>query len=96
MSIERKLIRKILRQKDWIAEELYWWAKTFDNEIDDEGEPCSKAFDFIHSLAEKLENNQCDNNDYSEILFHIYQINYDRRLIKGWAIGVDYSYQFDF
>lgn len=93
MGVDKKLIRKILRQREWIVDELHYWARTFDDELDEEGEPSSEAFDFIWNLADKLENDQCDKNDYREILFHIYQINYDSRVIKGWVIGRDYGFQ---
>lgn len=66
--------------KEQISEELYLWARTFDDELDEEGEPTSKGFDLIASLAERLENNRCRGDDYLNILFHIWQINYDEEL----------------
>ena len=70
-------IEEINSQREHIAEELYSWATTFDNELDDEGEPTSKGVDSITNLAKRLENNKCDEEDYLNILFHIWQINYD-------------------
>jgi hypothetical protein len=95
MGVKKKYIRKILRYQDWLVEELYNWATTFDWEYDDEGERTTASLDYVWNLAEKLENNLCDEKDYRDILFHIYQINYDRRVIKGWAISVDYGYQIE-
>jgi hypothetical protein len=91
MGVEKKLIRKILRYQDWLVEELYNWALTFEGELDYEGERTTESLDYVWNLAEKLENNQCDEKDYEDILFHIYQINYSDRVIKGWRIGAHYG-----
>ena len=79
---EKLAIKKVQKYKKKIASELYSWASTFDCEIDDEGEPCTKAYDFISGLAERLENEKCSERDYKEILFHIWQINYDEIKIR--------------
>lgn len=70
-------IEKILQNKAQIVQELYDWAQTFDNEVDDDDEPTTETLDYIRSLAEKLENNRCSPKDYEDILFHIWQINYN-------------------
>jgi hypothetical protein len=86
-------IEKILQNKKHIIQELYDWAQTFDNEIDEDNEPTTIAFGYVWNLAEKLENNQCSPKDYEDILFHIWQINYNSEndeenegtLIKGFS-----------
>ena len=77
-----KLIKKILKKKDLISDHLYEWAETFDSEIDEDGEPSTESYDYVYSLAERLENNQCNEEDYENILFHISQINYNEIIIK--------------
>ena len=77
-----KEIKKILKKKDLISYHLYEWAETFDSEIDEEGEPTTESYDIVYSLAERLEHNQCSEEDYENILFHIDQINYNEIKIK--------------
>lgn len=68
---------KIKNNKENIVHGLYEWAETFDMELDEEGEKTNKSYDYVWGLAERLENNECSEKDYEDILFHIYQINYD-------------------
>ena len=95
MGVDKKIIRKILRQRDLIVKELCEWAETFWYELDEDGERSYEQSEEIQEsiiqLAERLENNQCDENDYEDIVFHIYQINYNESFIKGWETGVDYT-----
>ena len=90
-----KEIKKILKKKDLISYHLYEWAETFDGEIDEDGEPTTESYDIVYSLAERLENNQCNEEDYENILFHIDQINYDEIKIKFSSLhlpgGIYYS-----
>lgn len=68
------------RQK--IVDELYEWARTFEDELDDEGEPTDEPYNEVFSLANRLENNHCNIEDYKNIMFHIWQINYNEERIK--------------
>jgi hypothetical protein len=89
-------IEKILQNKQQIVEELYDWARTFDTEFDENDEPTTSSLDFVWGLAEKLKNNQCSPKDYDDILFHIWQINYngegndeqEATFIKGFSYNV--------
>lgn len=63
--------------KDKILPVLFEWAETFDCEVDEDGERTLKPYEEVFSLAKRLENNQCDKNDFENILFHIEQINYN-------------------
>jgi hypothetical protein len=85
------LIEKINLKKDLIISELKEWAETFNpeniiynaNTIDEEDElEMYQSYDFVKILAEKLENNNCNQEDYENILFHIDQINYNEIKIK--------------
>lgn len=75
-------IEKIKSNKNSIAAELYEWAETFDWELDEEGERTTKSHDYIHSLAKKLESNQCSREDFKVIIYNIYQINYNEIKIR--------------
>jgi hypothetical protein len=68
------------RQK--IVDELYDWARTFEDELDEDGEPTDEPYNEVCTLAKRLENNHCNIEDYKNILFHIWQINYDEERIK--------------
>ncbi len=85
------LIEKINLKKDLIISELKEWAETFNpeniiynaNTIDEEDElEMYQSYDFVKILVEKLENNNCNQEDYENILFHIDQINYNEIKIK--------------
>ncbi len=67
----------IQTNKEKILPELYEWAETFIGELDDDEEITDEPHNFVYGLAEKLEKNQCTENDYDDILFHIEQINYN-------------------
>lgn len=73
--------KKIQEQGTSIAIELYEWAETFAGERDDEGEPTLETYNFVWDLAHRLQNNQCTEQDYIEIEFHIWQINQDEERI---------------
>jgi hypothetical protein len=75
-------IEKINNKKDFITTELYQWAETFEYELDEDGEKTSDSYNFVYNLAEKLENNLCNQEDYKNIEFHIEQINYNKVIIK--------------
>ncbi len=79
---EKLSIKKVQKNKKNIASALYAWAGTFDFEVDDECEPSTEARDLIFDLAERLENGNCNEQDYKEILFHIEQINCGEVKIK--------------
>ena len=64
-------------KKEEILPILYGWAETFDWELDENGEKTTKVYDFVFDLMQKFENDQCNEEDYKNILFHIWQINYD-------------------
>lgn len=76
LIMETALIEKILEKRDLIVDRLYSWAETFDWEIDEEGERTFVPYDIVYSLAERLEQGNCNEKDYEEILFHIWQINH--------------------
>jgi hypothetical protein len=75
------IIEKINNKKELIISELYQWAETFDNELDDDSEKTLESYNFVFNLAKKLENNTCNQNDYENIEFHIEQINYNEIII---------------
>jgi lysyl-tRNA synthetase class I len=85
------IIKKINKNKNLIILELNEWAETFNpenifynaNNIDEEDEiEMYQSYDFVKSLVEKLENNNCNQKDYENIIFHIDQINYNEIKIK--------------
>ncbi|MFP5040218.1 hypothetical protein [Parasediminibacterium sp. JCM 36343] len=65
-----------------IIPELFDWAETFDWELDEDGEKTLEPYYKVFSLAERLENGQCNGDDYKNILFHIEQINYNEIIIR--------------
>lgn len=71
----------ILRNKIILVNALLDWAETFREELDEDDEPTSNSFDFLVELSKKLENETCDEKDYSEIMFHLWQINYNEEKI---------------
>ena len=74
-------VEKILKNKEIIVSELYDWAHTFDNELDEEREQSWDAYNYVKNLAIRLENGLCNTKDYEDILFHIGQINYNEEII---------------
>jgi hypothetical protein len=66
------------KNKDLVVDELYSWAETFVDEVDAEGESTDIPFNTVHSLAQRLEQGQCTEQDYEEIDFHLWQINEGR------------------
>lgn len=80
-KVSQKEIKKIVSKKDIILPALYEWAYTFASEVDENGKSSSIAYDCVYGLAERLENDNCDEEDYRNILFHIWQINYDEKII---------------
>jgi hypothetical protein len=76
------IIEKINNKRNIIASELYEWAETFDNELDEDGEVALESYNFVHDLAKKLEENVCNEDDYINIEFHIEQINYNETKIR--------------
>lgn len=76
------IIGKINTQKDLIVSELFQWAETFENELDEDGEKTLDSYNFVYNLAEKLENNTCKIEDYKYVKFNIDQINYNEVVIK--------------
>ncbi len=80
--MEKAEVTKILKNRDLIVEELYSWAETFDDEVDEEGEKSLVSYDYVYSLAERLEQDNCTDKDYEEILFHIWQINHGDEIIR--------------
>jgi len=66
--------------KEWLIDELSSWARTWEGEDEEVlmgEEPKASGFDNVMALVDKLENNQLDEHDYREIVFHLYQMNYD-------------------
>lgn len=76
------IVEKINNKKELIVSELYQWAETFEYELDEDGEKTLDSYNFVYNLAEKLENNICNEEDYVNIEFHIEQINYNKNKIK--------------
>ncbi len=74
--------QQIQKNKEMISKQLYEWAETFDSEVDENGEKSLENYDFVFDLAERLEKNICDEKDYDDINFHIWQINYNEEKIK--------------
>ncbi len=82
-------VKFVHENKDLIVRELDDWAKTFEYELDEDGEKTDVSFDKVHSLAERLEEGICTDEDYTNIEFHIFQINYDEIIIDmGFPPGV--------
>ncbi|WP_396179558.1 hypothetical protein [Flavobacterium sp.] len=77
-----KISELIENNKDKIIPELFEWVETFDWELDEEGERTIKPYLEVFMLAQRLENGQCKNIDYQNILFHIEQINYNEIKIQ--------------
>jgi hypothetical protein len=73
---------QILKNQDILVESLYSWAETFDCEIDEDGEKSFDDYNFVFDLAVRLENNTCNDKDFDDINFHIWQINYDEVKIE--------------
>ncbi len=82
---------KIEGNKTKILPELFSWAETFNpeniiydkyimNQDDEEG--LDKSYQFILDLLHRLENSQCSIKDYTDILFHIEQINHNEIKIQ--------------
>ncbi len=74
------------QKKEQILPYLYEWAETFNpeniiyniNDIDEEEEnEMHNSYEYVLNLAVRLENNQCSDKDFEDILFHIEQINYN-------------------
>lgn len=67
---------EIIRNKEVILPALYDWAQTF---IDNDSENLDDvdSYDIVNSLAERFEQDICTDDDYDEINFHIYQIDYN-------------------
>lgn len=76
------IIKKIELNREQILEELYEWAETFDWQLDEDEEKTMEPYNQVFSLAKRLENRECNNEDYENILFHIGQINYNEVKIK--------------
>lgn len=70
-------IKKIELNRDQILSELYEWTETFDWELDEVGERTIEPYFEVFTLAQRLENGHCTEDDYNTILFHIEQINYN-------------------
>ncbi|MBK9354631.1 MAG: hypothetical protein IPN09_11920 [Bacteroidetes bacterium] len=76
------IFEKIKQKRKQIIPELYEWAETFDWEFDEDGEKTNESYTEVFELVQRLENDECDTNDYKNILFHIEQINYNEIKIK--------------
>lgn len=76
------IIKKIEQNREQILPELYEWAETFDLEFDEDGEKTMEPYNEIFSLASRLQNGECNENDFKNILFHIQQINYQKVKIQ--------------
>jgi hypothetical protein len=69
---------------DWTSQVLSDWAEVFRetiSSIDDyEGEQekeDEESFNYIHSLIDKLKRDKCTEDDYENILFHVWQAKYN-------------------
>ena len=82
-----KYVKEIEKYKNVIVEELYNWAITFYYGHNIDGEEVDEGYDMVYSLAMRLENNKCTKEDYENILFHIWQINYNET-----RIPIDYHF----
>jgi hypothetical protein len=59
---------KIDANRSLVIEELYSWAWTFDS---------NKAYKSVRNLAKRLETGLCSEEDYLDIIFHIWQMDYN-------------------
>ena len=63
--------------KNHIIDRLESWADTFNNNYPDYMEETieeeNKVYEFIHELIIKYKNNKCTQEDYENILFHLWQ-----------------------
>jgi len=84
-------IEKLLKNKDIILEELYEWAETFnpDNMLynihnidENEEEEMYASYQEVKSLVERFEKDECNEEDFEKILFHIDQINDNEMKIR--------------
>lgn len=71
------IIDQINNHRNLIVTELFEWAETFLGEKDNEDEPTIEPYNEVFSLAERLQEGKCSIEDYSNIEFHIWQINYN-------------------
>ena len=78
-------------KKDIIIPRLYEWAETFNvvnimynkNTLEDDEETAmTNSYKYVLNLAKRLENNNCSKKDYTDIYFHIEQINYNEIRIR--------------
>jgi len=91
IKIIEDYIKQIHYYKNIVINELESWAFTFNPEMEesyDEGmEENVGGYDIVHSLVERLKTNKCTKEDYENILFHIWQINYCET-----RIPIDYQF----
>ncbi len=87
-------IKQIHFYKNIVINELESWAFTFNPEMEKsyyegtkEYEENVGGYDIVHSLAVRLKRNKCTKEDYENILFHIWQINYSET-----RIPIDYHF----
>lgn len=67
--------------KSWIIQELEDWAETFNNNypdyLEEKIEEEENSFNSIQSLIKRYTNGECTKEEYENILFHIWQIQYN-------------------
>ncbi len=86
MGNKLKVVEFIIANKSKILPQLYEWAETFNpenilyniNTIDEkEEDEMFNSYEYVLNLVEKFERNDCNENDYANLYFHIEQINYN-------------------
>ncbi len=67
--------------KSWIIERLENWAETFNNNypdhLEEKIEEESNTYNSIKNLIDKYTNGNCTREEYENVLFHIWQIEYN-------------------
>lgn len=82
-------VKFVYENKAQIVNELYNWADTFDWELDEEDERTNVSLVAIRNLAKRLDKDLCTTEDYLNIEFHIFQINYNEIIIDmGYPSGI--------
>jgi hypothetical protein len=59
--------------RGWVANELREWADTFRDEDFEESE--DDAYNDIMDLANRVEHGDCSQDDYENVMFHLWQKN---------------------
>lgn len=71
------------QSKEWLHKQMLDWAFTFQDiyidkdEYPEEYKENNASYKFVNSLAKKIKKGKLTVRDYEEIVFHLYQKNYN-------------------